>query len=41
VGGMSSKLRATVIGDYLKHEELLFLEEERIDYFKKKEEALK
>lgn len=39
VKGYSGKLKTTVIGDYLKHSELEILEQERVEYFKEKEEA--
>jgi hypothetical protein len=34
VKGLSGKLKTSVIGDYLKHEELVILEKEREEYQK-------
>eukprot|EP00347_Sterkiella_histriomuscorum_P020837 403336275 len=39
VKGMSGKLRTTVIGDYLKHNELEILEQEREQYFNEKQQT--
>ena len=36
VKGLSGKLKTTVIGDYLTHEELQILEKEREEYYKKR-----
>ena len=36
VSGYSGKLKTTVIGDYLKHAELQFLEEERAAYYEER-----
>ena len=37
ISGNSGKLNATLIGDYLSHEDLKELEQERVDYFASKE----
>lgn len=36
IAGNSGKLKTTLVGDFLSHEDLLELEQERKEYFEKK-----